>query len=137
MSKIDVEHRSYADIVNDINRITREKNACKLTINESLARGLGFDIELYKAATKDVGLNELLVKLGAEKLDRQNYFVTSKKKKEIKFENGSEEILSSILIMALQNWKQHIYYLNQEENRYLSELRDALLTELMSGKVEI
>ncbi len=137
MSKTDVEHRSYADIVNDINRITREKNACKLTINESLARGLGFDIELHKAATKDVGLNELLVKLGAEKLDRQNYFVTSKKKKEIKFENGSEEILSSILIMALQNWKQHIYYLNQEENRYLSELRDALLTELMSGKVEI
>lgn len=137
ISEIDMEHRSYADIVNDINRITREKNACKLTINESLARGIGFDIELYKADQQDVGLNELLVKLGAEKLERQNYFVTSKNKNEIKFENNSKEILSSILVMILQNWKQHIYYLNQEENRYLAELRDALLPELMSGKITL
>lgn len=31
----------------------------------------------------------------------------------------------------------HIYYLNQEENRYLAELRDALLPDLMSGKIEL
>jgi len=29
------------------------------------------------------------------------------------------------------------YYLNQEENRYLSELRDALLPDLMSGKINL
>ena len=34
-------------------------------------------------------------------------------------------------------WKQHIYYLNIEENRYLVELRDALLPELMSGKIDL
>lgn len=137
VSEMDAEHRSYADIVNDINRITREKNACKLTINESLAKGMGFDIDLYKQDQKDTGLNDLLVKLGADRLEKQNYFVTSKNKNEIKFENNSKEILSSILIMILQTWKQHIYYLNQEENRYLAELRDALLPELLSGKIDL
>ena len=137
MSEIDVEHRSYADIVNDINRVTREKNACKLTLNESLAKGMGFDIELYKQDQQDMGLNDFLVKLGVDKLERQDYFTASKKKNEIKFENNSKETLSSILIMILQNWKQHIYYLNQEENRYLAELRDALLPELMSGKIDL
>lgn len=127
-------HRSYKDIVGDINRITAEKNACKLTINESLARAIGFDVELYKDDQKDTGLNEVLEKLGADKLIKQNYFVTSKNKNEVKFENNSKNILSSVLMIIMQMWKQHIYYLNQEENRYLAELRDALLPELMSGK---
>ena len=34
-------------------------------------------------------------------------------------------------------WKQHIYYLNNEENSYLAELRDALLPELLNGNLEI
>ena len=37
----------------------------------------------------------------------------------------------------LQMWKQHIMYLNNEENRYLIELRDALLPDLMSGKINL
>ena len=131
------EHRSYADIVRDLNRVVKGKNACKLTINESLAKKLGFDLELYKADSQDQDLNALLEKLGAEKLERNNYFVTSKNKNEIKFENCSKEILSSVLMMIMQMWKQHIYYLNQEENRYLVELRDALLSELMSGKISM
>lgn len=130
------EHREYAAIVQDINRITAEKNACKLTINETLAKTLGFDMELYKQDQKDTGLNDLLKQLGAEPLIKQNYFVTSKNKNEIKFENGSKDILSSVLVMILSSWKQHIYYLNNEENRYLAELRDALLPDLMSGKIE-
>lgn len=98
---------------------------------------MGFDIELYKQDQKDSGLNDLLKKLGAEKLERQDYFTVSKKKNEIKFENNSKEQLSSVLIMILNMWKQHIYYLNLEENRYLMELRDALLPELMSGKINL
>ena len=137
IEQIEEKHRSYTDIVNDINRVTREKNACKLTINETLAKGAGFDVDLYKQDQKDTGLNDLLVKLGADRLEKQNYFVTSKNKNEIKFENNSKEILSSILIMILQTWKQHIFYLNQEENRYLAELRDALLPELMSEKIDL
>lgn len=133
----DFKHREYAAIVQDINRITAEKNACKLTINETLAKALGFDAELYGQDQDDSGLNDLLQQLGAEPLIKQNYFSTSKNKNEIRFENSSKDILSSVLIMILNSWKQHIYYLNSEENRYLAELRDALLPDLMSGKIDI
>ena len=81
MAEIDVEHRSYADIVNDINRVTREKNACKLTLNESLAKGMGFDVELYKQDQQDTGLNDFLVKLGADKLRAARLFHCDKKEK--------------------------------------------------------
>lgn len=131
------EHREYADIVADINRITAEKNACKLTINESLAKSLGFDVELYRKDQEDSGLNDLLKQLGSEPLTKQSYFTVSKNKNEIKFENNSKDMLSSVLIMVLNTWKQHIYYLNNEENRYLAELRDALLPDLMSGKIDL
>lgn len=131
------KHREYAEIVADINRITAEKNACKLTINESLAKALGFDVALYKADQEESGLNDLLKQLGVEPLARQNYFTVSKNKNEIKFENNSKDILSSVLMMILNTWKQHIYYLNNEENRYLAELRDALLPDLMSGKIKV
>lgn len=130
-------HREYAEIVADINRITDEKNACKLTINETLAKTLGFQVALYKADQEESGMNDLLKQLGAEPLTKQNYFTTSKNKNEIKFENKSKDIISSVLMMIFSTWKQHIYYLNLEQNRYLAELRDALLPDLMGGKIDL
>ena len=32
-------------------------------------------------------------------------------------------------------YRQHVYFLNNEENRLLAELRDAMLPDLMSGKL--
>lgn len=72
-----------------------------------------------------------------EKIVKNDYFKTTKNKNEITFSNNSKENISSILMMIFNTWKQHIYYLNLEENRYLAELRDALLPELMSGKIDI
>lgn len=131
-------HREYKDIVNDLNRVIREKNNCKLTINETLAKNLGFDIELYKLDhAQDKELNDLVKQLSGEKIEKHNYFSTTKNKNEIKFENNSKENLSSILMMIFQMWKQHLYFLNIEENRYLTELKDALLPDLMNGKIII
>ena len=131
-------HREYAEIVADINHVIKEKNTCKLTINESLARSIGFDLNLYKTDHQNnAELDNLLIKLGLDKLLNHDYFSITKNKNEIKFENKDKAQLSSILIMVMQTWKQHIYYLNQEENRYLAELRDALLPDLMSGKIEL
>ncbi|MEG2344196.1 MAG: hypothetical protein RSB52_08550 [Acidaminococcaceae bacterium] len=48
---------------------------------------------------------------------------------------GSQEV-SPILMMIFQAYKQHVYHLNQDENRYLAELRDALLPDLMSGEID-
>lgn len=130
-------HREYKDIVADINRIIREKNACKLTINESLARGLGFDVEMFKKSGDELASNDLLEKIGAGRIEKDNYFQTSKNKNEFKFENTSKDMVSSILRIVLMTWRHHIFYLNEEENRYLAELRDALLPDLMSGKIDI
>lgn len=72
-----------------------------------------------------------------KKIKKENFITLSKNKNEFKFENMSKEKLSTILMSILQMWKQHIMYLNEEENRYLIELRDALLPDLMSGKIEL
>lgn len=131
------KHRPLEDIVNDINRILHEKSACKLTINATLAKSIGFDLELYKQNVDFTELNELLKKLNVDEIKIKPYFVTSKTKNEIKFENNSKEICSSVLMMIMSTWKQHIYYLNNEENRLLAELRDYLLPKLMLGEIKV
>ena len=62
--------RPFKDIVNDLNRVINEKNACKLTLNETLAKSIGFYIELYKKDQTESfkELNDLLINLGADKI---------------------------------------------------------------------
>lgn len=132
-----VEHRSYKDIVSDLNRVIKEKNTCKLTINETLAKSLGFDLELYKTEKYNDEFEKLIEKLAGEKIEKDDYFRTTKNKNEVKFENNSKDNVSSIFMTIFNMWKQHIYYLNNEENRYLVELRDVLLPELMNGNIEL
>ena len=59
----------------------------------------------------------MLEAIGAGRIERCNYFQTSKAKNEFKFENTSKDIVSSVLILILNGWKQHIYYVNNEANR--------------------
>lgn len=131
------EHRSFDDIIEDLNRVIKEKNTCKLTINETLAKNIGFDLELYKSDKTSIDeINKNLEIFNIKKrLVKSDYFSTTKNKNEVKFENNSKEQVSSIFMLIFNMWKQHIYYLNLEENRYLVELRDALLPDLMSGKL--
>ena len=81
-------------------------------------------------------MNEMLSFTG-KAIEKENFIRLSKNAGEIKFENGSKDSISTILMSIMQMWKQHIMYLNNEENRYLIELRDALLPDLMSGKIEV
>jgi hypothetical protein len=60
----------------------------------------------------------------------------SKKAAEFKIENRCKDKLPEILMIFLTMWKQHIMYLNNEENKVLAEFRDALLPDLISGKIE-
>lgn len=128
-------HRPYADIMADINRIARERSVIKITCNETLAKQLGiYEVAQMEAGENDDGLNktfELLV----GRYESKRYITLSKNKNEFKVENQDKEILSSLVNFFLPMWKQHIFYLNQEENRLLAELRDAMLPELMSGKL--
>lgn len=135
-----IKHRPYDDIINDLNRIIRDKNVVKFTINESLARKLGLK-EIYdslKQSNKNTEeMNKLYTLFTDIKILKTDYIALSKNKNEIKIENKDKDKISEMIILILNMWKQHIMYLNNEENRYLVELRDALLPDLMSGKFEL
>lgn len=132
-------HREYEKIIDDLNRIIEEKNGLKLTMNESLAKAIGlYDIFLMFKHSEETNasMNEMLSFTG-KSIEKENFIQMSKKAGELKFENGQKDRVSTILMSILQMWKQHIMYLNNEENRFLVELRDALLPDLMSGKIEL
>ena len=133
--------RSYEDILKDLERILKQKNQNKLTINEVWAKELGF-LKIYEEATEGDNLIEEIsntlnttLNLGI-KLPKQD-FITLTKYKELKWENKDKEELSSAITIALQTWKTMLHYFNKEENRYLKELRDKLLPDLMSGNLEL
>ncbi|MDD3186572.1 MAG: N-6 DNA methylase [Anaerostipes sp.] len=133
-------HRDYKDILKDLNHTIKEKNLLKLTINETIAKSLG--LYEFGQIQKESRLNTEQMSANMEsmfgiKIEKDNYISLSKNKGEIKFENMSKEVISPIFSMIFQAYKQHIFYLNQEESRYLVELRDAMLPDLMSGKLEI
>lgn len=132
-------HREYTDIIDDLNRVIKEKNGLKLTMNESIAKSIGvYDLFLMFQQSEETNktMNDMLSFTG-KSIEKENFIRLSKKAGEIKFENGSKDNISTILMSIMQMWKQHIMYLNNEENRYLIELRDALLPDLMSGKIRI
>lgn len=133
----EIKHRDFLEIMSDINEISRERSAVKLTINETLAKQLGlYDIAEIEKKTDLAGLNQTFNLLGGEYVSKP-YIMLSKNKNEIKFESNDKEILSSLFSILLPMWKQHIFYLNQKENTLLAELRDAMLPDLMSGKIDL
>lgn len=135
--------RPLEDIVADINKIVKERNAFKITMNEGVARQFGlYDLaERLKESNKITDdMNEKHAPLGF-KFEKSDYFMLSKNAKEIKLENKNKEEISSIFMillpMIIPMYKQHIFYLNNRENELLAELRDALLPKLMSGEITL
>lgn len=131
--------RSYDDILNDLNRIIKQKNCLKLTINESIAKSIGiYDVAMQMKDSQQINteMNKTLKSIKLE-IEKENYITLSKNKNEIRFENNSKEQVSEILMLIMNNWKMMMYHLNNEENRYLVELRDKLLPDLISGKINL
>ena len=48
-----------------------------------------------------------------------------------------KEEISSLMLMTLNTWRTMLHFLNNEENRYLTELRDKMSPDLMSGNLKI
>lgn len=136
--KLDEEHRTYSEIINDLNRVIEQRNACKLTINETIAKETGL-FDIYESAKASQENTDELNKLDfiEPKIRKTDYIKTSKNKNEIKFENNSKEFLSPIFLMIFNQWRTLTYLFNEEENRYLAELRDALLPDLMNGNIDL
>ncbi|MCL2252783.1 MAG: SAM-dependent methyltransferase [Treponema sp.] len=134
-------HRPYKEIANDINRCRKDKNKLKLTINETLARNLGLmdiaeDVKNGNKLTDEMN-NQIIYKNMGIEFEKEQYLTLTKNKSEIKLEQMDKEELSHLLVMLLPQFQQHIYYLNNRENEYLAELRDAMLPGLMDGSLSI
>lgn len=131
-------HRPYADIIKNINDIISTKNSCKLIINESLAKQFGFDVGLYRMEIKNSkDICKMLEETTGEKLLQDDYITFTKNKNEICFKSNDKEILSHLFRFFILRWQQDLDLLNNLENVYLQELREALLPDLMSGKIDM
>lgn len=131
------QHRDFQQIADNINYINRMRNSCKLIINETVAKQLGFDIEQYKQSKESSKLiNEQMKSVGI-KIDIEDYIQFTKAKNEFCFKCNDKENLPEVLLQFLSVWKNQIALLNTMQNKYLIELRDALLPDLMSGKINI
>jgi len=134
-------HRPFAEIAKDINRCRKDKNKLKLTINETIAREMGLDLvaEDLKNGNKitdTMNSQAVYKKMGIE-FEKEHYITLTKNKSEIKIEQQSKDEISHLLMFLLPQFSQHIMYLNDRENEYLAELRDAMLPGLMDGSISI
>lgn len=127
-------HKAYQDIAENINYITRMQNACKLVINETTAKKLGLDVELYKQSKKQSAETQNSMKELGITLESEDYIQFTKNKNELCFKCNDKELLPDILLHFLTIWKNQIALLNTMQNQYLAELRDTLLPDLMTGK---
>ena len=126
-----IQHRSFEDIANDYNRIIQQKNQIKIRMNRTAAKRLGFDcLDVEKP---DLSKSFEVVGQTAEKED----FISFTASDGIQISVSTKEDINLLIIDFLQRWKTMIMFLNNEENRLLAEFRDALLPELMSGKIEV
>lgn len=130
-------HRAFQDIADNINHITQMQNACKLVINETIATRLGLDVEALK---KDIQQSKELAAIQSTigiNLESSDYIQFTKNKNEMLFKCNDKEILPDMLLQAFTIWKNQIALLNTMQNQYLAELREALLPDLMSGKINL
>lgn len=128
---IEEHHRSYEDIANDYNRIIRQKNMIQIRMNKTVAKRLGY--ECMNGEKPD--LTDSFAVVG-QKVEKEKH-ISFSANDGIEIKCSTKDSIPELIIMFLNIWKQSIIYLNNEENRLLAEFRDALIPELMSGKIEL
>ena len=130
-------HRNFQEIADNINYISRMQNACKLVVNETIAKSLGLDMETFKQGKKQSEeMRSQMQSLGID-IEVEDYIQFTKNKNEFVFKCNDKEMLPDIFLQFFAVWKNQIALLNRMQNQYLAELRDALLPDLMSGKIKL
>ena len=125
------KHRPFEDIANDYNRIIQQKNAIKIRMNKTAAKRLGYDC--MNIDKPDLSASFRVVGQKALKEDNISFGADDG----IRIQISTKDGIHPLILNFLNHWKQMIMYLNNEENRYLAEFRDALLQELMSGRIKL
>ena len=128
MKKETVQHSSLEKLAEQLNRVSAEKGAVKLTINKKMANDLGLMplIKLLQEGGQtSKELNEQFKDDGIALSDES--IVTLTNSKTFKIEVKKWDKLPAIVVMFAQMWKQLMITCNNEENRYLMELKDIML----------
>lgn len=127
----DIQHTSLEEISKNLKRVSAKKGAVKIMINRKMANDLGLLplIELLQQSTEtSKELNEAFkdegVSLNADSI------VTLTNSKTFKIEVNKWDKLPDLIVMFAQAWKQAMIHYNDEENRYLMELKDIMLDKL-------
>ena len=129
--KTEFVHRSFDDIASDYNRVIDQKNAIQIKMNKTVAKRLGYDC----MAGDKPDLTEAFTVAGQKAVKEKN--ITFSADDGITIRISTKDGVHPLVLDFLAHWKQMIMYLNTEENRVLAEFRDALLNDLMSGKIEV
>lgn len=129
--KTEFVHRAFADIASDYNRIIAQKNSIQIKMNKTAAKRLGYDC----MAGDKPDLTESFVIVG-QKADKEKN-ITFSANDGITIMVSTKDGIHPLILDFLNHWKQMIMYLNNEENRVLAEFRDALLPDLMSGRIDV
>lgn len=128
MKQETVQHTSMERLVKQLNRVSAEKGAVKLTINRKMANDLGL-MSLIKllqeSGQTSKELNEQFKGDGLILNDENLVTLTNNKTFKIEVKKWDE--LPNIIVMFAQMWKQMMVTCNNEENRYLLELKDIML----------
>ena len=131
MKQETVQHSSLEKLSEELNRVSAEKGAVKLTINRKMANDLGLlpMIKLLQESTEtSKELNDAFKDEGVSL--NTDSIVTLTNSKTFKIEVKKWDKLPDLIIMFAQMWKQVMVHYNNEENRYLMELKDIMLNKL-------
>ena len=112
------------------------QNSCKLVINETIAKKVGLDVEVYKTGKQQSEETQKQMKSLNLDFEISDYIQFTKNKNEFMFKCNDKEMLPDIFMHFLSIWKNQIALLNTMQNQYLMELRNAVLPDLMSGKLQ-
>ena len=124
-------------VAEQYNQIIRMKNACKLIVNETLAKQLGIDQQLWEQSkANSLEVQKMIEKVSGIKLEKEDY-LTFTKSRELSIRFKSKEELPAIFNQFIQLWINQTVMLNQMENAMLGQMRDYLLPQLLSGDLEI
>lgn len=127
----DYHYRSFEDIAADYNRVIRMKNEIRIKMNRTAAKRLGYDCMDQEAQD----LTPAFAVVG-QKIEKEQAIRFSADDG-IEIKCSTKDGIPRLIIMFLQWWKEQRIFLNNEENRYLAEFRDALLPKLMNGEIEL
>lgn len=133
-------HRSYSDIVKEMNAIAKARNSFKITINKVWAAELGLRelLELEEQNKQVIdAVNGSLKMLGIDEELIYPDYIAQTNSKELVIRQMDKDNLSPVMLSFLPLLTQHIRTMNVFENNLLFELRDALLPALMSGKITL